>query len=109
MRYLNQPVKVKFTGGREVKGILKGRGLESEPSASGGHDTVANLVLDEVQVASVSAKSFWLLGVSARPRGSLQGQEVMRCHVHFEVSEETRTLGLVVARGTSVLSSEGTF
>jgi len=24
-RYLNQPVKVKFTGGREVKGILKGR------------------------------------------------------------------------------------
>ena len=24
-RYLNQPVKVKFSGGREVKGILKGR------------------------------------------------------------------------------------
>ena len=24
LRYLNQPVKVKFSGGREVKGILKG-------------------------------------------------------------------------------------
>lgn len=35
--YPSESLKVKFSGGREVKGILK------------GHDTVANLVLDEVQ------------------------------------------------------------
>ncbi|CAK9040254.1 unnamed protein product [Durusdinium trenchii] len=66
-RYLNQPVKVKFTGGREVKGILK------------GHDAVANLVLDDVQ-------------------------EYLRDPEDpYKVSDETRTLGLVVARGTSVM------
>lgn len=66
-RYLNQPVKVKFTGGREVKGILK------------GHDAVANLVLDDVQ-------------------------EYLRdLEDPYKVSDETRSLGLVVARGTSVM------
>eukprot|EP00435_Cladocopium_sp_Y103_P031735 s210_g8.t1 len=65
-RYLNQPVKVKFTGGREVKGILK------------GHDAVANLVLDDVQ-------------------------EYLRDPEDpYKVSDETRSLGLVVARGTSL-------
>ncbi|CAE6921403.1 Lsm7 [Symbiodinium sp. CCMP2592] len=66
-RYLNQPVKVKFSGGREVKGILK------------GHDAVANLVLDDVQ-------------------------EYLRDPEDpYKVSDETRSLGLVVARGTSVM------
>mmetsp|Transcript_81373 Transcript_81373/g.141207 ORF Transcript_81373/g.141207 Transcript_81373/m.141207 type:complete len:100 (-) Transcript_81373:181-480(-) len=66
-RYLNQPVKVKFSGGREVKGILK------------GHDAVANLVLDEVQ-------------------------EYLRDPEDpYKVIDETRNLGLVVARGTAVM------
>mmetsp|Transcript_100004 Transcript_100004/g.305697 ORF Transcript_100004/g.305697 Transcript_100004/m.305697 type:complete len:100 (-) Transcript_100004:153-452(-) len=66
-RYLNQPVKVKFSGGREVKGILK------------GHDAVANLVLDDVQ-------------------------EYLRDPEDpYKVADETRSLGLVVARGTSVM------
>eukprot|EP00438_Fugacium_kawagutii_P006050 Skav218233 [mRNA] locus=scaffold4566:139756:141117:+ [translate_table: standard] len=63
--YLNQPVKVKFTGGREVKGILKGAVL-----------------------------SF--------------GSVIRRCQEYlrdpedpYKVSDETRSLGLVVARGTS--------
>merc|ERR1711988_802052 len=66
-RYLNQPIKVKFSGGREVKGILK------------GHDAVANLVLDDVQ-------------------------EYLRDPEDpYKVIDETRSLGLVVARGTSVM------
>merc|ERR1711981_324016 len=66
-RYLNQPIKVKFSGGREVKGILK------------GHDTVANLVLDDVQ-------------------------EYLRDPEDpYKVIDTTRSLGLVVARGTSVM------
>lgn len=36
-KYLNQAVYVKFTGGREVRGILK------------GHDAVTNLVLDDAK------------------------------------------------------------
>mmetsp|Transcript_56408 Transcript_56408/g.121940 ORF Transcript_56408/g.121940 Transcript_56408/m.121940 type:complete len:132 (+) Transcript_56408:3-398(+) len=66
-RYLNQSVKVKFSGGREVRGILK------------GHDAVANLVLDDVQ-------------------------EYLRDPEDpYKVAEETRSIGLVVARGTSVM------
>merc|ERR1712032_1600059 len=68
-RYLNQPVKVKFSGGREVKGILK------------GHDAVANLVLDDVQ-------------------------EYLRDPEDpYKIADETRNLGLVVARGTRSCSS----
>merc|ERR1712137_1522374 len=66
-RYLNQPGKVKFSGGREVKGVLK------------GHDAVANLVLDDVQE---------YLRDGSDP---------------YKVSEDTRSLGLVVVRGTSVM------
>merc|ERR1711879_664852 len=74
-RYLAQPVKVKFAGGREVKGILK------------GFDAVANLVLDDVQ-------------------------EFLRDPEDpYKVVDETRNLGLLVARGTSVMlicPSDGT-
>eukprot|EP01089_Gocevia_fonbrunei_P002966 TRINITY_DN12828_c0_g1_i1.p1 TRINITY_DN12828_c0_g1~~TRINITY_DN12828_c0_g1_i1.p1 ORF type:complete len:102 (-),score=24.17 TRINITY_DN12828_c0_g1_i1:18-323(-) len=34
-KYINKPITVKFTGGREVQGILK------------GYDTLVNLVLDD--------------------------------------------------------------
>ncbi|GLB44147.1 putative U6 snRNA-associated Sm-like protein LSm7 [Lyophyllum shimeji] len=36
-KYVNERIRVKFTGGREVKGVLK------------GYDQLLNLVLDEVE------------------------------------------------------------
>jgi len=66
-RFLNTEVRVKFAGGREVKGRLK------------GHDAVANLVLDDTQ-------------------------EYLRDPDDpYKLLDETRSLGLVVARGTSVM------
>ncbi|KAI1457358.1 like-Sm domain-containing protein [Annulohypoxylon moriforme] len=59
-KYVDKRITVKFNGGREVTGTLK------------GYDALMNLVLDEVQ-------------------------EVMR---DDEGKEATRSLGLVVARGT---------
>ncbi|KAI0894427.1 like-Sm domain-containing protein [Annulohypoxylon nitens] len=59
-KYVDKRITVKFNGGREVTGTLK------------GYDALMNLVLDEVQ-------------------------EVMRDE---EGKEATRSLGLVVARGT---------
>ncbi|CAI0650187.1 unnamed protein product, partial [Colletotrichum noveboracense] len=59
-KYMDKQITVKFNGGREVTGTLK------------GYDALMNLVLDEVQ-------------------------EVMRDE---EGNETTRSLGLVVARGT---------
>ncbi|KAL1861152.1 U6 snRNP-associated protein Lsm7 [Paecilomyces lecythidis] len=59
-KYMDKQVNVKFNGGREVTGTLK------------GYDQLMNLVLDDVK-------------------------EVMR---DDEGNETTRSLGLVVARGT---------
>ncbi|KAI2622101.1 like-Sm domain-containing protein [Xylaria nigripes] len=59
-KYMDKKITVKFNGGREVTGTLK------------GYDALMNLVLDDVQ-------------------------EVMR---DDEGKEATRSLGLVVARGT---------
>jgi len=59
-KYMDKQITVKFNGGREVTGTLK------------GYDALMNLVLDEVQ-------------------------EVLRDE---EGNEATRSLGLVVARGT---------
>ncbi|OTA95416.1 hypothetical protein M434DRAFT_208807 [Hypoxylon sp. CO27-5] len=59
-KYVDKRITVKFNGGREVTGTLK------------GYDALMNLVLDDVQ-------------------------EVMR---DDEGREATRSLGLVVARGT---------
>lgn len=59
-KYMNKGITVKFNGGREVTGTLK------------GYDALMNLVLDE-------------------------GKEVMRDE---DGNETTRSLGLVVARGT---------
>ncbi|GFE52770.1 U6 snRNA-associated Sm-like protein [Babesia ovis] len=64
--YLNKKVYVKFSGGREVQGILK------------GHDVMSNLVLDETE-------------------------EFLRDPEDPDrVTDKTRSLGLLVARGTSV-------
>nr|PVC53458.1 U6 snRNA-associated sm-like protein [Theileria orientalis] len=65
-KHLNKEVYVKFSGGREVKGVLK------------GHDAMSNLVLDDTVelLRSIDDPS--------------------------TLSGETRNLGLLVARGTSV-------
>ncbi|KAK1444232.1 Lsm7 like protein [Babesia gibsoni] len=64
--YLNKKVYVKFSGGREVQGILK------------GHDAMSNLALDETE-------------------------EFLRDPDDPDkLTDKTRSLGLLVARGTSV-------
>lgn len=128
-------MKVKFTGGREVKGILKGQqlnavkpkhttnecqSLEHEPVLE-GHDAVANLVLDDVQeqlsFQPVSTKLNGLcwnfrnicetLKTPTRLCGFLSESELRFIRLcTFQVSDETRTLGLVVARGTSAKASD---
>ncbi|RDW90016.1 putative small nuclear ribonucleoprotein (LSM7) [Aspergillus mulundensis] len=62
-KYMDKEVRVKFNGGREVSGILK------------GYDQLMNLVLDDVK-------------------------ESMR---DDEGNENTRSLGLIVARGTLIV------
>ena len=141
-RYLNQPVKVKFSGGREVKGILKGRAfsclnvyVHMQWIHVPGHDAVANLVLDDVQDPTctchvqcvcvcvcvsvcvcvcviVPAEGCVESGIPPRPRRPIQGAISWRLELTagpwcslLEVSDETRSLGLVVARGTSEASS----
>jgi U6 snRNA-associated Sm-like protein LSm7 len=66
-KFVNQSIRVKFTGGREVVGILK------------GYDQLVNLVLDE---------SIETLRDPYDPT---------------RVTEKTRSLGLTVCRGTSVM------
>ena len=66
-KYMDQEVRVKFMGGREVVGILK------------GYDALLNLVLDET-------KEF--LKDPDDP---------------YRLLDETRSLGLTVNRGTSVM------
>lgn len=63
---LEKVVRVKFTGGREVTGVLK------------GHDPVPNVVLDDC------------VEYLRDPKDS------------NKLTGETRRLGLVVARGTSI-------
>ncbi|EAU39277.1 conserved hypothetical protein [Aspergillus terreus NIH2624] len=62
-KYMDKEVRVKFNGGREVLGLLK------------GYDQLMNLVLDDVK-------------------------ETMR---DDEGNETTRSLGLIVARGTLIV------
>jgi U6 snRNA-associated Sm-like protein LSm7 len=66
-KYMDQSVRIKFMGGREVVGILK------------GYDALLNLVLDDT-------KEF--LKDPDDP---------------YRLLDETRSLGLTVARGTSVM------
>ncbi|KAJ0406404.1 hypothetical protein P43SY_007012 [Pythium insidiosum] len=65
-KYIDQPVRVKFFGGREVHGVLK------------GYDQLVNLVLDEC------------IEFLQDPSGE------------YGATQETRKIGLVVCRGTSV-------
>lgn len=66
--YVDQKIRVKFVGGREVVGVLKGA------------DPICNLVLDE-------------------------SVEYLRKHDDsYTITEEKRELGILIARGTTVLS-----
>ncbi|XP_050398757.1 U6 snRNA-associated Sm-like protein LSm7 [Patella vulgata] len=66
-KYLDKPIRVKFSGGREATGVLK------------GFDPLLNLVLD---------------GTTEFLRDPDDP---------FKLTEDTRQLGLVVCRGTSVV------
>lgn len=67
VKYLDKPIKVKFQGGRQVSGLLK------------GFDPLLNLVLDDTT-------------------------EYLRDPDDpFKLTDDTRQLGLVVCRGTSVV------
>ncbi|KAL4216816.1 Sm-like protein lsm7 [Mactra antiquata] len=67
LKYLEKPIRVKFSGGREASGILK------------GYDPLLNLVLDDTT-------------------------EYLRDPDDpYKLTEDTRSLGLVVCRGTSVV------
>jgi U6 snRNA-associated Sm-like protein LSm7 len=65
-KYLEKSIRVKFAGGREAAGILK------------GYDPLLNLVLDNTV-------------------------EYLRDPEDYKLADETRSLGLVVCRGTSVV------
>lgn len=66
-KYLEKTIRVKFAGGREASGVLK------------GYDPLLNLVLDNTQ-------------------------EYLRdTEEPYKMCEDTRSLGLVVCRGTSVV------
>lgn len=66
-KYLEKTIRVKFAGGREASGVLK------------GYDPLLNLVLDNTQ-------------------------EYLRdTEEPYKMCDDTRSLGLVVCRGTSVV------
>ncbi|KAL7670653.1 hypothetical protein ACOME3_005604 [Neoechinorhynchus agilis] len=67
-KFMDKKIRVKFVGGRECTGILK------------GYDQYSNLVLDST------------LEYSRDPDGESRGLE---CEAH--------SLGLVIARGTSII------
>merc|ERR1711934_22567 len=66
-KYIDQSVRVKLLGGREVVGTLR------------GYDPLVNLVLDEAQ------------------------EHLRDPDDPYRILEETREIGLVVARGPSVM------
>ncbi|SOV79176.1 U6 snRNA-associated Sm-like protein LSm7, putative [Plasmodium sp. gorilla clade G3] len=65
-KFMNQKIRVKFDGGREVVGTLI------------GHDTIFNLVLDKTE------------------------EYIRDPNDSFVITDKTRSIGLIVARGTSV-------
>eukprot|EP01012_Entosiphon_sulcatum_P034778 TRINITY_DN4416_c0_g1_i1.p2 TRINITY_DN4416_c0_g1~~TRINITY_DN4416_c0_g1_i1.p2 ORF type:complete len:123 (-),score=24.85 TRINITY_DN4416_c0_g1_i1:60-407(-) len=79
-KYMDQPVVVKFVGGREVTGVLK------------GYDTNVNLVLDETKEFVRDLDDPYKRRLIEDP------------HEPDTFIEETRELGLVVCRGPIVQS-----
>lgn len=96
-KFIDKGVRVKLSGGREVEGLLK------------GYDQLLNLVLDET-TEFLRGK-----GPSHAERSSMQTHEIfvpsrfVSVHVFADkedptrITDETRSLGLVVCRGTAVM------
>eukprot|EP01053_Blabericola_migrator_P000603 Blabericola_migrator_1__602@NODE_1147_length_5278_cov_121_056227_g781_i0_p5_GENE_NODE_1147_length_5278_cov_121_056227_g781_i0NODE_1147_length_5278_cov_121_056227_g781_i0_p5_ORF_typecomplete_len113_score9_17LSM/PF01423_22/2_9e17Hfq/PF17209_3/0_02DUF150_C/PF17384_2/0_095DUF150_C/PF17384_2/3e03_NODE_1147_length_5278_cov_121_056227_g781_i029483286 len=77
-KHLNTRVVVKFLGGRQISGVLK------------GFDDIVNLVLDECKETMLSEPTgFFCIICLSDSRG--------------EPTERLRNLGLVVVRGTGVV------
>lgn len=85
-KYCDQRVRVRFQGGREVDGILK------------GYDKLDNLVLDEaVEYLRSNCNNIYILLFVANVNFmSLDPNDLT------QVTDKTRKLGLVVCRGTQV-------
>ena len=87
-RYMDKLIRVKFTGGREAAGILK------------GYDPLLNIVLDntvEYLRGEISIYHYWKLDQNQRKLVATDSED------SFKLSEDTRQLGLVVCRGTAVV------
>lgn len=78
-KYVNERIRVKFTGGREVTGILK------------GYDQLLNLVLDEVEEE--------VQGTYMRHHPS---RILLMVAILVEPQVHTRSLGLTVLRGPTI-------
>eukprot|EP00668_Euglena_longa_P031385 GGOE01040577.1.p2 GENE.GGOE01040577.1~~GGOE01040577.1.p2 ORF type:complete len:113 (-),score=21.19 GGOE01040577.1:323-661(-) len=79
-KHLEHPVHVKFGGGREVTGILK------------GYDTMLNLVLDETREYLRDLDDPYKRRLVEDPDDP------------STLMEDTRYLGIVVCRGTAVMT-----
>ncbi|KAJ5082682.1 Ribonucleoprotein LSM domain eukaryotic/archaea-type [Penicillium argentinense] len=79
-KYIDKQLTVKFNGGREATGTLK------------GYDQLMNLVLDDVKETMRGKYSLQVMRKTSR---SLLSDE--------EGNQTTRTLGLMVARGTLIV------
>mmetsp|Transcript_56751 Transcript_56751/g.64769 ORF Transcript_56751/g.64769 Transcript_56751/m.64769 type:complete len:109 (-) Transcript_56751:170-496(-) len=66
--YLDREVRIKFAGGREIQGVLK------------GYDNLANFVLDQTI------------------------EFIRDSEDQYKVTDATRKLGLIVSRGTAVMT-----
>ncbi|PWA20949.1 hypothetical protein CCH79_00007123, partial [Gambusia affinis] len=118
-KYIDKTIRVKFQGGREASGVLK------------GFDPLLNLVLDgtieymrgkwtrfkAVKRDERSLNNQWTAGTSSLAQPNItvlciqfciQGKRKSLIYSHYpddqlKLTEDTRQLGLVVCRGTSVV------
>lgn len=88
-KYINEKMRIKFSGGREVVGLLK------------GFDQLMNLVLDEVEEVMRGEFAKTIFGKSCE---DAQGTVLLTCFwvTDEEGNEGKRSLGLIVARGPLV-------
>jgi len=113
-KYLEKNIRVKFAGGREAEGILK------------GYDPLLNLVLDNTKeylrgISEITSVVYLSLSLSlslsleseSRKSRETTGRAVLtvlipRCCFTdpddpYKLNQDTRMLGLVVCRGTAVV------
>lgn len=79
-------VRVKFSGGRECTGTLK------------GYDQLLNLVLDNVEEQLRGEQILWVQFISVTPHNKDTDPETLEL-----LPDKQRTLGLVVIRGTALV------